>query len=319
MKNFAQTFLALVCVSAISLPAMAAPPTFKGKAKRRDTVRSSAAAASRTTESSVEGVRADLGSNFVDRVMVLPKGTLQGSTEMGLAHASTNGQGSTGFATSFGFEAGLGSRMQVGAAFSVPFSPKFTLGYFFVDGQYGITDFMNLRLNLGMNSSTSATGEAGNVVMNDDGTFSFEGGGSSVSRAFAGGIGAPIRLRLNERWALISGRTNIHAVIPNAGQGVDTDDIFTWQLASNAGFTSLGLPVGIETAFSETWSGRFRTGVRGLMGNASGTFIPLAFDTMVVPSRNWDLGATVALAGQVSSGAGYFDAQNFTLWAQTRF
>lgn len=222
--------------------------------------------------------------SFVDRPLILPMMMAQPEFVVGIIHTSAD----TGEALNFAFDMGVMDKLQAGALLNFPVNPNADFGYFLVNGQYGINEMLNARLDIGASKQGDSTG------------FTF-------------GIGAPIKYKLNPMIALTSGRPYAY------GAG---DDIIQMTIVSGAKVFLLVIPVGLLAQVHEMIAVGVRTGFRFQsvspdMGDSiTSKYVPLAFDGMVNIIKMIDVGFTFELAGNTDDYAG---TQNISIWAQARF
>jgi hypothetical protein len=230
---------------------------------------------------------ADTPSAFIERPLSLDPSVMQTSAAAMLVHnsAAAAGTSSNTEALEFGADYGVLHHLQVGAVLDLQVSPSTDFARGLVSGQYQFLMFAALRLDIG------AERVAGNLD-------------------FAFGAGLPLRLKLTDTIALISGRPYAYGA---------EDDLFSVHAGSGATITELRVPVGILYQLDQHVALVGRSGIRNQSsGQDSATFIPLGADFTVTVSH-LDLGVTFDIAGQVSpSASGYFDLLSVRGFAQLR-
>ena len=229
----------------------------------------------------------DYPTAFIDRPLSLDASVMQNSAAAMLVHnsAAAAGTSSNTETLEFGADYGVRNHLQVGAVLDLQVSPSTDFARGLVSGQYQFLVFAALRLDIG------AERVAGNLD-------------------FAFGAGLPLRLKLTDTIALISGRPYAYGA---------EDDVFSVHAGSGATITDLRVPVGILYQLDQHVALVGRSGIRNQSSDQdSATFIPLGADFTVTVSH-LDLGVTVDVAGQVSpSASGFFDLLTVRGFAQLR-
>jgi hypothetical protein len=256
--------------------------------------------------------------SFVSRPMTLPEGMVQADSTLAISNYDTGfARSDTGTNMNLGVDVGLHPRLQAGMLLSLPLTPEGGFGMMVGDLQYALAPFANLRFDVGASRLLADVPAMGNMTVTQSTT------------GFVWGVGVPMKWRLSDRVAVISGRTTASSFGTASkanGYLVASDDIITMTSGSftsgNATFTStlwtFGLPVGILTQVHERIGLAVRTGFRVLRGDVleNDTAIPFAFDLMTHVARPVDVGFTFELPGWTSD---YGAIKNANLWAQARF
>lgn len=228
----------------------------------------------------------DYPTALIGRPLTLEPSTFQATVAGELIHDSAVVAPAPSNLESLVFAAdyAVAHHLQVGAVVVETVSPDSSFALGLANAQYQLLAFAAARLDVGVAR-----------VDNGDHDASF-------------GVGLPIRLRLTDRVALISGRPYAFGA---------EDDLVTLRLSSfSDGVAEYRLPLGILYQANDNFSFAVRSGFRR---EGSADFVPLGLDLTYAVSRI-DLGVTADVAGQVSpsNGLGYFDVTTFRLWAQLR-
>jgi hypothetical protein len=228
----------------------------------------------------------DYPTAIIDRPLALPPSTFQPSAALALIHDSTIPAPlpSNTDAMILGLDAGVAPHLQVGAFAAIVVSPSSRFETALASGQYAFLAFAAVRVDAGVQRVDSG------------------------SRYAAVGVGLPVRLKLNNLVALISGRPYAYGA---------EDDLVSLRFDSlTSGISELRLPVGLLFQITPNFSFAVRSGVRR-QGGAS--YIPIGADVTYAVSRI-DVGVTLDIAGQVgpANGSGYTDLTTVRGWAQVR-
>ena len=228
----------------------------------------------------------DYPTALIDRPLTLEPSTLQGMVVGELLHDSAAMAPAPSNIDSLviAFDYGAAHHLQVGAVVSETVSPSSSLAYALASGQYQLLAFAAIRLDVG-------------AARVDNGDHY-----ASV------GVGLPIRLKLTDKVAVISGR-------PYAF-GAEDDLVILRFNSFSDGISEFRLPLGILYQANENFSVAFRSGFRREGGEYN---VPLGLDLTYAISRI-DIGVTANVAGHVSpsNGIGYTDLTTFRAWAQLR-
>jgi hypothetical protein len=264
----------------------------------------------------------DYPSAFVDRPLILPSQLTQPELAVTLFNDSINTASSVNERIVLGSQTGFLDRWQAGLLVASTVRPRVSFDTLMLGGEWGVIQGsgpahgpprrdgqlgvqLNARLDAGVRHGACAPG---------------------IGNAFAGGLGAPLKLRLNPHLALISGRTTIAHF---------ADDLLTWDAKScdvtTAGAThlgstfTLGLPVGFQASLGDSVDFAVRTGYRQLFGSGLGTgFVPLGVDFAYVISGQADVGVSFDLPNALGSPSDLdrtqtqLFEQRLTVFAQTR-
>jgi hypothetical protein len=223
----------------------------------------------------------DYPSPLIERPMSLKPSTFQltGAYEYQgvLSGSDSGGIGSLVFAGDYT----LFPQLQVGAIVDVQVSPESGFGGILVNGQYEFLKFAAIRADVGVS----------HLAGNTDGSF---------------GVGLPIRLKLTDMFALISGRPYAYGA---------EDDILIAGVGDGS-TTVFQIPLGLLVQLTPHVSVAARSGFREF---SSAEFVPIGLDA-TVESGHFDFGVMFDFAGQIApDGApGFFHTQQFRLWAQLR-
>src|SRR5512134_1084333 len=214
--------------------------------------------------------------DFVARPLILPPWLAQPGLNFGV----NNAPGVTGTQLAASFDIGLMEKLQAGATIGFPLNnPDPTFGSFFANAQYGIAEFANVRLDVGavkVAPGVPAMGAAGG------------------STGFAFGVGAPIKYRLNDMFAITSGRPYAWAV---------GDDIITMQFVNSQTFGFVHIPVGVLAQLHPMVAASLRVGGRFGIADAKKANgdtiiqIPVGVDLLVNALKDLDLGLSFDLPG----------------------
>jgi hypothetical protein len=210
--------------------------------------------------------------------------------QAGLVFGVNNTPGLTGTNIQAAFDIGVMEKLQVGGTIGFPLSnPDPDFGNFFANAQYGATDYMNLRVDVGAVKQPGAGGSTG----------------------FAFGVGAPVKYLFNDMLAFVSGRPYAWAT---------GDDILQMQFVNGAKLGIINIPLGLVAQVHPNVAVGLRTGVKfgfadfKIAGNTP-VFIPVGADLMVNVLRDLDVGLAFDLPGNKDA---YADVRQIGIWAMYR-
>ena len=217
---------------------------------------------------------------LIERPMSLNPSTFQATAAYEYAGVlSGDNSGGIG-ALVFAGDYTLFPKLQVGAVVDVQVSPVSGFGGFLVNGQYEFLKFAAIRADIGVAHPSHYNGSFG--------------------------VGLPIRLKLTDMFALVSGRPYAYGA---------EDDILIAGVGT-ASTTVFQIPLGLLVQLTPHISIAARSGFREFSSNE---FVPVGLDATIETSHV-DFGVMFDFAGQIapSDGPGFFHAQQFRLWAQLR-
>lgn len=221
-------------------------------------------------------------------------------------------------------------RLQVGVLFDIPVHPDANFGTFLANVQAGLGRAINFRMDLGVEQASFGTPL-----------------GSTTKAGFLFGVGLPLKARVNRYFAITSGSAAARGfgafpLLPLDANSTSAlyeslpllpGDFFTFFVlpgdngASPAYLGSFTLPIGFLVQPHPVVAIGVRTGYRmqftGGGGSTQATlnhFVPLAFDLVVTPIKQLDLGFTATLWGLVAGDSttvmapGYADLRIFELY-----
>jgi hypothetical protein len=305
------SFSVVATLAAATTPALAQepPPT-------APTVVAPAAAPSEYT-------RKTYPMSMLERPLVLPKWVVEPTVGVGI----TNSDNGTGETFGLGFDIGVAKKLQVGAMIEVPAGPVADFGLLAFNLQTALGRSANLRFDIGVQRASAHVGEE-----------------SAKNDAFVVGVGVPIKARINRWLAFVSGSNAARAfggspveVVDRSGQPTQSTYGFGPPLSSNLLSLSvlpessddphgifehtivsgsMFLPVGLLVQPHERISLGVRTGYRLLFSHVSGNdgttlvhYVPLAFDVVVSPLRQLDIGFTAQIQGRIDDNMDHTDAR----------
>ncbi|HEV7556091.1 MAG TPA: hypothetical protein VGO00_11575 [Kofleriaceae bacterium] len=171
-------------------------------------------------------------------------------------------------------------KLQVGAIAVVDVTPESRFGAALLNGQYEFLKFAAIRADIGITNGA-----------NTNGSF---------------GVGLPIRLKLTDMFAFISGRPYAYGA---------EDDILIAGVGTGSA-TLFQIPLGLLIQLTPHISVAARSGFREV---SSAEFVPVGIDATIESSRV-DFGVMFDFGGQIapSEAPGFFHTQQFRLWAQLR-
>jgi hypothetical protein len=262
--------------------------------------------------------------SWIDRPLVLAPRMMQANLGLDVTNeVVTSMDTATGESMNAAFDIGVAPRVQAGLALTFPINPA-TFGSAIADVQYGVSEFANLRMDAGV----ARIGFVG-------GTF------GGMRNIYEFGFGLPIKVKLSQKVAVISGRTSAAGFgrpTALAGDGgglaaganplvageslvaVAFDDSGTAVIAANA-------PIGVLIAPHERVAIALHSGYRYLHEGSSSSignsrdlnFVPFGGDLMFNLPQHVDLGVSGDVSGALDQSTGYFDLRQFMAWAQARF
>jgi hypothetical protein len=264
--------------------------------------------------------------------MTLARQMGQGMLLVGISNSSISvgnvDVGGTGEAVGAALDFGVVDGLQLGLFLDFPVHPNADIDTFAVNGQYALTEFVNGRLDLGMQRIISSTTVLGRTI-------------TSSATGFAFGLGLPFKWRFSDQLAFVSGRPAAFAFgsplqlvsSTSSGAGASsglgillTDDIFAMSIFDHAKIGALSLPVGLLAQVHPNVALELRAGYRLAFiipetgDTQTESFVPLALDVLVSPVSFLDFGFTFELPGDVdSSTIGYADLRQFLIFVQGRF
>jgi hypothetical protein len=268
-----------------------------------------------------------LPAALIDRPLTLPAGATEFNVLFNDSSWSQGGGSVSGQAGAASIEYGFTSAVQGGVTVALPVSPGFSFGTVVGTGVFTASPTTALRIDAGAESVGSSS------IGNGKYTLLF------------GGFGVPLKFRLDDRFAFVSGSaaafrfahfTNLGANGAALYEGTSTFDFAGADLFSVVHSTTSGVngtviqinaPIGVLLQIVEPLSVTLSTGYHALIATGGGTtgvshYIPLGADVVLSPNPSLDIGVSLALAGTVSdaSGAnlGYGDIKNFALWVRLR-
>jgi hypothetical protein len=220
---------------------------------------------------------------LIDRPLTLPQQNLQLEAAASLTHfgAAVAGVPSNTEALQFGADYAIQPHLQAGAVVDVVVSPSSDLARGLVSGQFQLLEFAAIRFDLGAQ-------RVGDLK-------------------FAFGFGLPLRLKLTDKFALVSSRPYAYGA---------EDDLVSVLVGGGTTTSDLRVPVGILHQLNPNLAVVGRTVIRK---QGSAYFVSLGADATVSVSH-LDFGVTLDIAGQVSpgNGPGYFDLLTVRGFAQLR-
>jgi hypothetical protein len=226
----------------------------------------------------------DYPSPIIDRPLTLGQGTIQPSLAFELTHFGNvmDPAPSNTESLVFGADYGLANKLQVGAVAYVTISPSSEFGFAIASGQYQFLNFAAIRADIGVSR-----------VDNGDHYGFF-------------GAGLPLKLKMTDTVALISGRPYAYGA---------EDDIVIGLVGSGS-ISEFNIPIGILYQLTPHVSVAGRSGIHT---EGSAYFVPIGADITLTSSRI-DFGVQFDLAGQVSpsNGNGYADVLRLRAFAQLR-
>jgi hypothetical protein len=252
-----------------------------------------------------EVTKGNYPASLVERPMLAPPLQFEPTIGVGVTNVDGNGNGSgTGEVLSFGLEMGIVKRLQMGILFAFPVNPNPGFGTFLFNAQTKLSDTVSLRLDVGAEQLTLF----------------------GTTPMFVGGIGVPIKLKINRMLAFVSGATGADGFGPQpifAGSyGYSmyfTSDVIAFAAFQNddgSGSVARGMigsffvPVGFLFQPHERISFGVRSGYRLLFSHDSGGsqsstsvahFVPLGLDMNVNIIRQLDFKFSAMFAGVLKS------------------
>ena len=259
--------------------------------------------------------------SWIDRPLVLAPRMVQANLGVDVTNAAIGSGNATGESMSAAFDIGIVPRVQAGIALTFPVNPA-AFGSALADVQFGLSDQANLRFDAGV-----ARG-------------GFTGGPlESMANIYEFGLGVPIKVKLAQGVAFISGRTSAAGFarpLALAGDGGGlafgaspffmSESLFAVGINDNgvASYTA-NAPVGLLIAPHERVAIALHTGYRyAHSGSQSGSgrdlnFVPFGGDLMFNLPSHVDLGVSGDVAGPVDSNDDYLSYRQFMAWLQARF
>ena len=223
---------------------------------------------------------------LIDRPLTLPDGSFQPFAAFQFIHDSNPSANAEAMQLALDVE--VAPKVQVGAFTWIEVGPdtKFLTGLASIE--YKLLNFAAVRADLGV-----ARVESDSIY-------------GSI------GLGLPVRLKMSDTVAIISGR-------PYAwGAEDDIVQIRFGSASMGVGSTisDFHFPIGLLFQLSPNYSVAVRSGYRN---QGSAGYVPAGADATASFSR-LDVGVTLDVAGQISpsNGTGYFDIFTARLWAQLR-
>lgn len=269
---------------------------------------------------------------LADRPLNLPRGAL----ELDLAGHYSNWSGTaldsgsvSGEAAAASVAFGVSSGVQLGATLALPINPGFGFGTVAANGLFSLGRDSAFRVDLGWDR-LGTNGSGGFVSAGD---------------TYFGGLGAPLRFKLGQGVALVSGRTggfelahfiNLGASGTGLYYGASTLGFATGDLltvahstgsssASDSTAINLTVPVGVMLQAADAlaftlWSGYHLSWFSDGATTSAVHFIPLGLDAVFSPAPALDLGASFNLPGRVGGDlkAGYTDLRDVAVWVRFR-
>ncbi len=274
-------------------------------------------------------------ASLVDRPLVLPKWVFQPTVDVGIS----NSKAGTGESFGIGFDVGVARKLQIGAMFELPVGPAADFGLLAFNLQTPLGRSANLRFDVGV--------QRGSFHLDDD---------SIHTDGFVMGVGLPIKVKLHRMLAFISGSTAARGFAGGPVIAGDSDrkqmtygvfaplgnDLFSLAVLPGSHETgalvnetlvtgTMFLPMGLLVQPHDRISFAVRTGYRLTFAHADGGgsdyighYVPLAFDVVVNPIRQLDIGFTALIQGYVgdniahSAGTtpapGWADQRQFNIW-----
>jgi hypothetical protein len=275
----------------------------------------------------------------VERPLLLPPLVFEPQIGVGVTNVDNGGNGET---LSFGVDAGVVKRLQLGLFFDFPLDPNADFGTFLFDVQLGLHKMVNLRFDVGAERFSVRLGQLGGTTKD----------------GFVAAVGVPVKIKLHRMLAFVSSDSSARGFGPQPlqaskdgktsayGAGVifSNDLVALWVadtgsagIGSTSLFGALMLPVGFIFQPHDRISFGVRSGYRLAFFHTFGDgapsrtplvhYVPLALDLVVNPIRQLDLGFTAFLFGFVgsqnllpsgASGPGWADLRQFNFWVAGR-
>jgi len=256
---------------------------------------------------------------IIERPLMLPANVVEVDL---LGNVSSQPGASAGSVAGLGIEIGLGEG-EAGLAVALPAAPGFGFGSVYGSGAWSIYKDLAFRVDLGFDHSQGDVGRPNHNF-------------------YSGGAGLISSWRLGPSWALTFGRSRAIDVgrFVNVSQGgagfysgatsrFDSADLVVYMKEEDGPTQVLvGAPFGLLWQIDRGLAATFRFGYEVVVSTDSdrtGTqhFIPLGLDVVVTPIEILDVGATVALAGQIAetgagASGGFTDAPMGSLWLRLR-
>jgi hypothetical protein len=270
---------------------------------------------------------------LIDRPLTLPRGAIEGDALINYTSYSENGGSATGESGVLGVEYGLKKDLQLGLAFALPLNPGFDFGSI-VGSVTSASGPIGFHAQLGYERLAIAADftSVGGTATSDHAGFLFAS------------LGAPLKMRLSPRVALVSGTTRAYqfAFPTNFGAGgasfysggspdcFECGDLVTagrFINESDAGwFINLNLPVGILFQVIEPLSVTVFSGYHALLTTSGSLeaahFVPLGVEAVLSPGPGGEFGVSVMLPGEVAQSSGnslgYTDIVNVSVWLRLR-
>lgn len=225
----------------------------------------------------------DYPTSMIERPLTLSPSMYQPEAAFVLLHESLPMASSVNVdMLQFGLDVGIARHLQVGAFTNIETSPQSQLFNGLGSLQYQLLEFAAVRMDLGAQRVDS-----GDLY-------------------FAVGLGLPIKLKLTQMVAFISGRPYAYGA---------EDDIFQARLGGS-NISEFRVPLGLLFQIGPHLSVAARSGYRH---QGSAGYVPVGGD-VVISYGPLDLGATVDVAGQIApdNGSGYTDQITVRGFAQVR-
>ena len=257
--------------------------------------------------------------SFIDRPLILAPRMVQANLGVDVSSISDSAN-STGETVGAAFDVGIAKSVQAGLALSFPVNPA-TFGSAIANVQLGIADGANLRFDAGVARSGFINGSM-----------------DSMSNLYEFGLGVPIKLKLTDQIAFISGRTGAAGfgrpmALADGNGGIAfgsnpiymSDALFAAGIQNGVTSYTAGVPVGILIAPHERVAIALRTGYRYVhTGSGDGVgqglnFVPLGGDVMVNLPSHFDVGVSADVAGPLGQNYDYLAYRQFMGFAQARF